>query len=273
MKIPNRMVLILNADWHPHMIMPWQEVIHLLIEGTAETVSLTGDESGEEVYRWPDGSPILIRSGPGDDGVTPRVCVRMPSVIRLKRYVSVPKRRRFSPSSHNIKQRDLYTCQYCGDDESMVTIDHIWPRSKGGLTTFENCVAACLRCQQQKRNRPLSELMHSVTWNGRPFRLIHVPTEVRQGGLAKFVSRVSERNLNWLSYIPGWEDIAPRIGKGHLIEDRRRFEEALVGACSPEYDEGGFEEVDAHEGIAETRDPVRGTRDRRSASPRRGRRR
>jgi len=275
MKIPNRMVLKLNADWHPHQITPWQDVIHLLIEGTAEIMSPTGDEAGEEIYRWPDGSPILLRSGPGVDGITPKVCVRMPSVVRLKRYVSVPKRRRLTPSRHNILQRDLYTCRYCGDDESRVTIDHVWPRSRGGLTTFDNCVAACERCQAQKRDRPLSELMHSVTWNDRPFRLIHVPTEVRQLGLARFVYRVNKHNLNWLRYIPGWEDIAPRIGKGHLIEEHRRFEEmSLVGACSPEYDdeEESKEEVH-HEGITETRDPVRGSGDRRPVEAGRGRRR
>lgn len=232
MKIPNRMVLKLNADWHPHQITPWQDVIHLLIEGTAEIMSPTGDEAGEEIYRWPDGSPILLRSGPGVDGITPKVCVRMPSVVRLKRYVSVPKRRRLTPSRHNILQRDLYTCQYCGDDECDLTIDHVWPRCKGGITEWGNIVAACRRCQQQKGGKTLDEMKHSSTWNEKPFRLIHVPSEVRQLGLARFVYRVSRTNLNWLAYIPNWQDIAPRIGKGHLIGDYEEFMVSREAALS-----------------------------------------
>lgn len=224
MKLPNRVVLKLNANWHPHQITPWQDVIPLLLEGTAKTVSTTGDEEGEEIYRWPDGSPILIRSGPGEDGVTPRVCVRMPAVVLLRDYVSVPKKRRFSPSRHNIFQRDLYTCQYCGDDEAEVTIDHVWPRSKGGMTSFENCVAACVKCQSDKRDRTLDEMRSRLTWNGKPFRLIHVPTEVRQLGVARFVHRVNRHNLCWLRYIYGWEKIAPRIGKRNLIEEFEKFE-------------------------------------------------
>jgi len=224
MKIPNRLVLKLNADWTPHQMMPWNKVIHLLIEGLATIVSPTGMPEDEEIYRWDDGSPIMIRSGPGDDGVTPRYSIKMPSVILLRDYISVSKRQRLSPSRHNIFQRDMYTCMYCGDMDSEVTIDHVWPRSKGGLTTFENCVAACERCQNQKRNRTLDEMTHSVTWNGRPFRLVHIPKEIQHFGVARFVFRVNRSNLSWLRYLPGWEDVAPRIGRGHLIEDFERFE-------------------------------------------------
>lgn len=224
MKIPNRLVLKLNADWHPHQMAPWQDVIPLLIEGVVSIVSLTGEEEDEEIYRWGDGSPILIRSGPGEDGVTPRVSLRMPAVVLLRDYVSIPKRRRLTPSRHNMLQRDLYTCQYCGDEESAVTIDHVWPRCKGGTTSFENCVAACQRCQSDKANRTLDEMKNRLTWNGRPFRLIHVPTEVRQNGIARFVYRVGRHNLCWLRYINGWEKVAPRIGKSNLIEEFERFE-------------------------------------------------
>lgn len=223
MKVPNRMVLKLNADWSPFQMTVWQEVIPLLLEGTVSTVCPTGMPEDEEIYRWDDGSPILIRSGPGDDGVTPRFSVQLPAVVLLRDYVSVSRHRRFSPSRHNIFMRDGYCCMYCKADDEVLTIDHVWPRSKGGLTEWGNVVSACGRCQSQKRDRTLEEMRHSVTWNGLPFRLQHIPTEVRKNGIARYVYRVGKHNLCWLNYLHGWEKIAPRIGKGNLIDEFRRW--------------------------------------------------
>lgn len=39
--------------------------------------------------------------------------------------------------------RDQDTCYYCGQYAS--TVDHLIPRSKGGLDTMDNLVAACTR--------------------------------------------------------------------------------------------------------------------------------
>ena len=39
-------------------------------------------------------------------------------------------------------------CIYCGDISE--SIDHILPRSKGGLSITENCVPACLSCNGNK---------------------------------------------------------------------------------------------------------------------------
>ena len=262
MKIPNRIVLKLNADWSPHQMTPWQETIPLLLEGVVRTVTATGMEEDEEIYRWDDGSPILIRSGPGEDGVTPKVTIRMPAIVILRDYVSVSRKRKLSPSRHNIFQRDSYCCMYCKADDEVLTIDHVWPRSKGGLTEWGNVVSACGRCQSQKRDRTLEEMRHSVTWNGLPFRLQHVPNEVRHGGVARFVYRINRANLCWLPYLAGWEKIAPRIGKGHLIEEFERFEKnLLVGACDPEYDEEErILKEDPDEGITEAGDQNLGDR-------------
>lgn len=37
-----------------------------------------------------------------------------------------------------ILERDNYTCQYCGEYGD--TIDHIIPKSKGGISSFKNCI-------------------------------------------------------------------------------------------------------------------------------------
>ncbi len=50
-----------------------------------------------------------------------------------------------------VLRRDAYTCTYCGDVANQV--DHVWPRSKGGEDTLDNCVAACERCNYAKRDK------------------------------------------------------------------------------------------------------------------------
>lgn len=56
-----------------------------------------------------------------------------------------------------IKQRSNFTCFYCGQYGD--TIDHIIPKSKGGLTTPKNCVCACESCNQRKRDLPVEEFL------------------------------------------------------------------------------------------------------------------
>jgi 5-methylcytosine-specific restriction endonuclease McrA len=51
--------------------------------------------------------------------------------------------------------RDDHTCQYCG--ERAENVDHVVPRSRGGLHVWENVVAACRRCNSQKEDRLLHE--------------------------------------------------------------------------------------------------------------------
>lgn len=47
-----------------------------------------------------------------------------------------------------ILQRDNYVCHYCGRFGD--TIDHVFPKSKGGLSTPANCVCACSECNLKK---------------------------------------------------------------------------------------------------------------------------
>jgi hypothetical protein len=50
-----------------------------------------------------------------------------------------------------VLKRDAYTCAYCGDVANEV--DHIVPKVKGGEDTLDNCVAACRRCNIQKKDQ------------------------------------------------------------------------------------------------------------------------
>ena len=55
--------------------------------------------------------------------------------------------------------RDRETCQYCSvqPGRSHLTVDHVLPRSRGGLTTWENVVTACRDCNHRKGGRTPEE--------------------------------------------------------------------------------------------------------------------
>lgn len=83
-----------------------------------------------------------------------RLVFKMPAVVRLLRavgYFRCPVRF----SRHNVLARDRWTCQYCGarPRTQELTCDHVVPRSRGGKTSWENLVTACVDCNTRKANR------------------------------------------------------------------------------------------------------------------------
>jgi 5-methylcytosine-specific restriction endonuclease McrA len=80
--------------------------------------------------------------------------IKTPEVIVLNKYDKIPKRVVIF-SRRNLWKRDKYRCQYCGkrpkNDE--ISIDHILPKSRGGVSSFENCVLSCMECNMQKNHR------------------------------------------------------------------------------------------------------------------------
>ena len=81
---------------------------------------------------------------------------RVPSVVRLRTYVNVRRRRQASGMKRlRIYVRDKFTCQYCGKRKAAdgLTLDHIMPRAQSGHSTPENLVAACVACNNRKGNR------------------------------------------------------------------------------------------------------------------------
>lgn len=82
--------------------------------------------------------------------------VPCPSVIRVLRYIKSPYRK-IELSRKNILRRDGQQCQYCGTKKLQLTIDHIMPRSRGGGSTWENLITACVKCNIRKGNRTPEE--------------------------------------------------------------------------------------------------------------------
>ena len=84
-----------------------------------------------------------------------RIVMEAPSVVRLRRYVRFPTgRTRPSPAARS-SPATPGACQYCG--ATAENLDHVIPRSRGGLHIWENVVAACRRCNAKKEDRTPSE--------------------------------------------------------------------------------------------------------------------
>lgn len=95
----------------------------------------------------------------------------MPMVLRLVRYVKLHWRKEKPKwSKKRLFVRDGNSCAYCG--KAAETVDHVVPRCKGGGSTWENTVAACLKCNRKKGQRSvkdagyaLKRMPHAPSWH------------------------------------------------------------------------------------------------------------
>jgi 5-methylcytosine-specific restriction endonuclease McrA len=135
--------LVLNATYEPINIVSWKRALTLLYQGKVEVLA----EYEEE-----------IRS------IT--FTVRLPSILRLLKYVKIRKRfHHIKFSRANIYARDHHGCQYCGKKCSNddLTFDHVLPIVKGGGKTWDNIVTCCFECNHKKGGRTPEEAgMHLI---------------------------------------------------------------------------------------------------------------
>ena len=126
--------LVLNADYRPLSYYPlslwcWQDAVKAAFMDRVDIVA----EYDEYVH-------------------SPSTRIRIPSVVVLKDYVKPQKRVAFT--RFNLFLRDGFLCQYCGSKGDL-TFDHVVPRASGGVTSWENVVAACSRCNLKKGPKSL----------------------------------------------------------------------------------------------------------------------
>jgi len=129
--------LLLNASYEPLKVVHWQKAITLWCQGKVEVIAVHDRE---------------IRSV--------SVSFRMPSVIRLLRFVKIKRRYDYVPFSRaNIYARDHHTCQYCHQVFSTadLTFDHVVPVAQGGRKDWENIVTCCVTCNRTKGGRTPAE--------------------------------------------------------------------------------------------------------------------
>ena len=89
---------------------------------------------------------------------TTRLPIERPEIIILSEYGGIPFKQ-VNFTRRNLYKRDNYTCQYCveGFTPRDLTIDHVIPRSRGGVNNWNNCVTSCESCNSKKANRTPQE--------------------------------------------------------------------------------------------------------------------
>ena len=116
---------------------------------------------------------------------------QVPSVIVLFKYID-EKFFTLPCTRKNILIRDDSRCQYCARDfrEAQLTIDHVIPRSKGGISQWNNVVAACKPCNQKKRDYLVENA---------PVSLIRAPRKPSYRSIIK--KRLQAANFKWKEYL------------------------------------------------------------------------
>jgi 5-methylcytosine-specific restriction endonuclease McrA len=145
-------------------MVPMKRALRLVIDGKAEIVEADHER--------------IVRSE--------RLAIPRPAVIRLTRFVHVPRRFRRHVTNTFLFARDSYRCQYCGrhmiefKPREALTRDHLVPLSRGGTNDWTNVITACSPCNTRKGNRLPEEIgMHPLTHPVEP-HFVHLTWAVRR---------------------------------------------------------------------------------------------
>ena len=126
--------LLLNASYEPLKVVHWQKAVTLWCQGKVEVIAVHPDREIRAVS----------------------FSFKLPSVIRLLRFVKIKRRFDYVPFSRaNIYARDNHTCQYCSESypTAELTFDHVVPVAHGGRKDWENIVTCCVNCNRKKGGR------------------------------------------------------------------------------------------------------------------------
>lgn len=177
----NSQVLVLNNAWLAIRITEAKRAFSLLIRDAAEVIRVDdGSYAAHDFQSWAEltGMPWDpgTQESSGDDRFdagsyewvrTVRMQIAVPKVIRLCRYDRLP-RQEVKLNRKNIFARDSHRCQYCAlrYPVSQLSLDHVVPRSQGGVSSWENLVCCCVRCNTRKGGRTPSQAQMRLV--GRP---------------------------------------------------------------------------------------------------------
>jgi 5-methylcytosine-specific restriction endonuclease McrA len=166
-----RVLLLNGSTWEPLSVVSIPRAINLILADKAIVVEQSGSFLRTVSSKFP-----------------------IPSVIALRTFVNVP-RRRAHWSRKGVLVRDNYTCIYCGVKPGTIqkgkvlakndlTVDHILPRSKGGKDHWSNTACACYHCNHRKGNRLPNEAGMKLHWEPRIPRTSYLVIAIGSGPAA-----------------------------------------------------------------------------------------
>jgi len=164
--------LLLNATFEPLKVVHWQKAITLWCQGKVEIIAHHDREVRAVSFSF-----------------------KLPSVIRLLRYVRIKHRFDYVPFSRaNIYARDAYTCQYCARvfPTPDLTFDHVVPVSQAGRKDWENIVTCCVACNRRKGGRTPDEAR---------MRLVRPPRRPNAAPAVRITIGLRQAPESWRDYL------------------------------------------------------------------------
>lgn len=187
-------VLVLNKNYLAIHVTSWKKAITLLYTGHAQAL----DEK-LNTYNFEEWAEVskMIKDYPNGYARSASMEIAIPEIIILTIYNRLPKVDvKFTRS--NIYKAYGYKCCYCGNkfDTKDMNLDHVIPKSKGGGTTWNNIVLACIECNTKKADKTPEEVgfkMHyhptKPNWRAAYFVKFHPAFKARESW-QKFVDFV-----------------------------------------------------------------------------------
>ena len=174
--------LVLNKSFHAIQIVGWKRAISLLLNGVV--VALDENLQPYNFNDWAELSKMMeIDPNHPEKYIRGSNCVlAVPTVLRLLKFDRLPKRH------VKLNRRSIYNhyggmCCYCGKKlpPKQLNLDHVIPRSRGGLSTWDNLVTACYPCNTKKADRtpeeahmPLLRKPTKPSWKGQRMEIIQL---------------------------------------------------------------------------------------------------
>ena len=191
----NAKVLVLNKMYVAVRVVSARRAFTLLCREIAEVIDVNdGQYANYDLESWAEVSALAAQlERERHDWVrTVRMDIAVPRVIRLIGYDRLPAQE-VKLNRRNLFARDRNQCQYCGNHfpTSDLSIDHVMPRSQGGLDTWTNLVCACIRCNAKKGGRT-PEQAH--------MKLVRQPVKPRRNPLIQ-LRLGNEKYASWKAFL------------------------------------------------------------------------
>jgi 5-methylcytosine-specific restriction endonuclease McrA len=154
-------VLVLNRLYVAIHVVNVRRAMGLLVGERAEVIHAeNGMFANYDFDSWLEVSELRADSKePHDEWIRAVTFeVQVPRVVRLLGFDRLP-RPKLHLSRRGVLARDGHVCQYCERHlpTHQLSLDHVTPKSRGGATTWENVVCACLKCNTKKGGRTPNE--------------------------------------------------------------------------------------------------------------------
>jgi len=201
----NAHVLVLNKMWMAIRVTNARRAFSLLVGDIAEVIRVDdGSYAAHNFESWTELGAVreqfnsspptasLLGSEHYDWVRTVRMHIAVPKVIRLLGYDRLPKQG-VKLNRRNIFARDKNHCQYCGKhfSTSELSLDHLIPRSLGGVSSWDNLVCCCVRCNAHKGGRtPVQAHM----------KLIRKPTKPRRNPIIS-LRLGTDKYASWRAFL------------------------------------------------------------------------